>query len=279
MGHPNRLTCLLSASFAVLTANGVAHAQQSPAPAAAEAPRTEVEESDEIIVLAEPGDQVRIDRRTYTLRDDPVAQSTDMFDILGRIPSVSVAPTGEITLMGASNVTIQINGQPVPGGNLEQILRGLPGGSVERIEVISNPSAQYSAQASGGIINIITLQRHEAGASGSASVGANSAQGYLVNVGPSWARGPWSVSLWAGMNHNESERAYGRVRRDIPLRPRDNRYRRHRARIRRRLAGCKSATNPTPITTSRCRQTLAAAPRRCCSRSRATIHSARCWIN
>ncbi|MEQ1809605.1 MAG: TonB-dependent receptor [Terricaulis sp.] len=216
MGHPNRLTCLLSASFAVLTANGVAHAQQSPAPAAAEAPRTEVEESDDIIVLAEPGDQVRIDRRTYTLRDDPVAQSTDMFDILGRIPSVSVAPTGEITLMGASNVTIQINGQPVPGGNLEQILRGLPGGSVERIEVISNPSAQYSAQASGGIINIITRQRHEAGASGSASVGVNSAQGYLVNVGPSWARGPWSVSLWAGMNHNESERAYSRVRRDIP---------------------------------------------------------------
>ncbi len=53
MGHPNRLTCLLSASFAVLTANGVAHAQQSPAPAAAEAPRTEVEESDEIIVLSQ----------------------------------------------------------------------------------------------------------------------------------------------------------------------------------------------------------------------------------
>ncbi|MEQ1818344.1 MAG: TonB-dependent receptor [Terricaulis sp.] len=220
MGQARRLTCLLSASFAVLTANGVAHAEQSPAPAPTPAPAetqsTDEEDSNDIVVLAERGDQVRIDRRTYTLRDDPVAQSTDMFDVLGRIPSVSVAPDGAITLLGASNVTIQINGQPVPGGNLEQILRGLPGGSVERIEVISNPSAQYSAQASGGIINIITRQRHDAGASGSASVGVNSAQGYLVNVGPSWARGPWTVSLWAGLNHNESERDYNRVRSDIP---------------------------------------------------------------
>ncbi len=216
MGQANRLARLLSASVAVFAATGVAHAQQAPTPEPAPAQSADEDDSDDIIVLANSGDQVRIDRRTYTLRDDPVAHSTDMFDILGRIPSVSVAPSGEITLLGASGVTIQINGQEVPGGSLEQILRGLSGGGVERIEVITNPSAQYSAQASGGIINIITRQRHDAGANGSVTVGVNSAGGYLVNLGPSWARGPWSVSFWAGLNHNESEREYFRTRQDNP---------------------------------------------------------------
>ena len=44
----------------------------------------------------------------------------------------------------------------------------------------------------------------------------NSADRYLVNLGPSWARGPWSVSFWAGLNHNEFEREYSRTRQDIP---------------------------------------------------------------
>jgi hypothetical protein len=77
---------------------------------------------DEIVVLAD-ADQSRIDRQTYTLRQDAAAQSTNMFDVLGRIPSVSVAPSGAVTLLGAANVTIQINGQPVPGANLEQVRR------------------------------------------------------------------------------------------------------------------------------------------------------------
>ena len=211
---------VLFASAAALAAAATAHAQSppaEPAPAPASDSETASDQSDDddpIVVLA-PSDQVRIDRRTYTIRDDPAAQSTDMLDVLGRIPAVSITPAGSVTLLGAENVTVQVNGQPVPGGSLEQILRGLQGGQVERIEVITNPSAQYSAQSSGGIINIITRQRQDLGASGSATIGANSAQGYLLNIGPSWSSGPWSVSLWAGFNHNESQRDYSRVRRDL----------------------------------------------------------------
>ncbi|MCR6644274.1 MAG: TonB-dependent receptor plug domain-containing protein [Terricaulis sp.] len=165
MIRPNRLRWLLSASLPSPSPPSLALAQQNNPPPAAEEAEADDDGSsmDEIVVLASPGDSVRIDRRTYTLRDDAAAQSTNMYDVLGRIPSVSVSPAGEVTLLGASNVVIQIDGQPVPGANLEQVLRGLPGGSVERIEVITNPSAQYSAQASGGIINIITRNRFESG--------------------------------------------------------------------------------------------------------------------
>jgi outer membrane receptor protein involved in Fe transport len=205
---------LFLASAAVFAASGVARAQHSPPPppppAGAGATADDgVNEEDPIVVLA-PGDQVRIDRRTYTLRDDPLAQSTNMLDVLGRIPSVSVAPSGAITLLGAGNVTIQINGQPVPETNLEQVLRGLTGGEVERIEVITNPGAQYSAAASGGIINIITRQRASGGLNGSVQAGVDTQGGYQAGLSPSWSRGPWSLSggmgLWGGQLNQDFRR-------------------------------------------------------------------------
>ncbi len=219
MGTFNRLTWLVSASLAF--AASAAHAQQSPppAPAPAEA-ETSVEgedvDSDEIVVLAQPGDQIRIDRRTYTLRDDATAQSTNMFDVLGRIPSVSVSPAGEVSLLGADNVVIQVNGQPVPGQNLEQVLRGLPGANVERIEVITNPSAQYSAAASGGIINIITRQRFDSGFSGNLNLSGDTLGGYHVGIAPNWSSGPWSLSGQIGLYNGGQESNFRRERETIP---------------------------------------------------------------
>ncbi|HRE44221.1 MAG TPA: TonB-dependent receptor plug domain-containing protein [Terricaulis sp.] len=214
MIRPNRLHWLLSASLALALTPSLALAQQSDPPPAAEEAEAEADDGssmDEIVVLASPGDSVRIDRRTYTLRDDAAAQSTNMYDVLGRIPSVSVSPAGEVTLLGASNVVIQIDGQPVPGANLEQVLRGLPGGSVERIEVITNPSAQYSAQASGGIINIITRNRFESGFNGSVQASLDSVGGYHLGVAPSWAGRRWSfsgqVGTFGGENENKLTRA------------------------------------------------------------------------
>ncbi len=207
---------LLSASAALFAVSGVTQAQQPlpppspPAPAGADSlTEEEIDEEDPIVVLA-PGDQVRIDRRTYTLREDPAAQSSNMFDVLGRIPSVSVAPSGAISLLGADNVTIQINGQPVPGANLEQVLRGITGAEVERIEVITNPGAQYSAAASGGIINIITRQRFNGGLTGSVQAGVDTLGSYHMGISPNWSRGPWSLSGsfggWGGEQAQDFQR-------------------------------------------------------------------------
>lgn len=217
MSSNNRPTWLLTTSLALLIANQ-AYAQEAPPPAPAESETAAAEEddSDDIVVLAERGDEIRIDRRTYTLRDDPVAQSTNMFDVLGRIPSVSVAPSGEITLLGASNVTIQINNRPVQGANLEQVLRGLPGGSVERIEVITNPSAQYSSSTSGGIINIITRQRFDSGLSGSIQANADSLGSRHLGLASSYSQGRWTFSGQAGGYSGEYESELLRERQTPP---------------------------------------------------------------
>jgi ferric enterobactin receptor len=204
---------------ALLASVGAAHAQHGPPPspppppppAASTEETDDVTSGDDIVVLA-PSDSVRIDRRTYTLRDDATAQSTNMYEVLGRIPSVSVAPSGAVTLLGADNVTIQINGQPVPGTNLEQVLRGMTGGEVERIEVITNPSAQYSAAASGGIINIITRQRFNAGLTGSIQAGVDTFGSSNGGVSVNWSRGPWSLSGGAGYWNGQQTQDFERER-------------------------------------------------------------------
>jgi outer membrane receptor protein involved in Fe transport len=215
----NRLVHSSVAAF--LASAAVAHAQQPPAsppppPPPAAAAEEDEESNDDIVVLANPGDQVRIDRRTYTLRDDAAAQSSNMFDVLGKIPSVSVSPAGDVTLLGASGVIIQINGQPVPGVNLEQVLRGLQGSEVERIEVITNPSAQYSAQASGGIINIITRRRFNAGFNGSIQASVEYPEGYHFGIGPSYSVGPWTFSGQIGTYGGGRENDLTREREDTP---------------------------------------------------------------
>lgn len=209
---------LIHSSVAALLASAAAAYAQQPPPPPPPPPAAEQEEesNDDIVVLAPPGDQVRIDRRTYTLRDDAAAQTSNMFDVLGKIPSVSVSPVGDVTLLGASGVIIQINGQPVPGVNLEQVLRGLQGSEVERIEVITNPSAQYSAQASGGIINIITRRRFNAGFNGSVQASIESPEGYHFGVGPSYSVGPWTFSGQIGTYGGGRESDLSRRRETIP---------------------------------------------------------------
>jgi outer membrane receptor protein involved in Fe transport len=220
MGGANRLA-LTSACAALLGWSGAAFAQEAPLkdqpraedeqPVREPAPETPAqdnekddEDSDEaIVVVAEQADDARIDRRVYTLRDDPISQSSTMLDILARLPSVTVAPSGAVRLLGAENVVIQVDGQVVSSASLDAVLRSLSGSDIEKIEVITNPSAQFAANAGGGVINIITRQRFRLGLSGAVSAAGDSLGGYQLNASPTWTRGAWSYGLRAGGNVNK----------------------------------------------------------------------------
>ena len=166
-----------------------------PPPAGCRADEDEDESTTTSSSLADPGDQVRIDRRTYTLRDDPAAQSDQHVRRAGQASrrSASRRPA-TVTLLGADNVTIQINGQPVPGTNLEQVLRGITGAEVERIEVITNPSRAIFRRSVGR-----HHQHHHAPALQRrpqrlrAGRRTTTLGGYHVGISPNWSRGPWSL--------------------------------------------------------------------------------------
>ena len=133
----------------------------------------------------------RIDRRVYNIKDDPDSQSGTAGDVLDKLPSVTVTPSGAVALRGAS-VTVLIDGKyPVNGNNFTKTLAAA---DIDRIEVITNPSAQYDAEGTGGIINIITKKRHPFGLSGNVTVRGSTLDQYGGNGSLSLTEGPWSVT-------------------------------------------------------------------------------------
>ncbi|MBR1784360.1 MAG: TonB-dependent receptor [Bacteroidales bacterium] len=98
------------------------------------------------------------EKNLYNTHDDPSVQTGTASDALQNAPGVEVDAEGNITLRGVSSVEIWINDRPshMQAEALKQYIKQLPANAIERIEVITNPSARYST--SGGVINIVTNQ-------------------------------------------------------------------------------------------------------------------------
>jgi outer membrane receptor protein involved in Fe transport len=101
--------------------------------------------------------QFNADKKVYNVGEDPSVQSGVAADAMQNAPGVWVDLEGNITLRGVSGVAIWINDKPskLTPEALKTYLQQLPANSLDRIEVITNPSAKYSASGTGGIINII----------------------------------------------------------------------------------------------------------------------------
>ncbi|GGH61220.1 hypothetical protein HNQ91_001019 [Filimonas zeae] len=105
------------------------------------------------------------DKKVFEMGKDILSQNGSVTDVLNGIPAVNVSPQGQVTLRGNAGVTILINGRRsglAQGNMLEQ----LQAAQVERIEVITSPSARYDAAGASGIINIILKKNSKAGFNG-----------------------------------------------------------------------------------------------------------------
>jgi outer membrane receptor protein involved in Fe transport len=179
----------LVAGAAVSPVSG-AWAQGSPAPPSAPRATSPGPVENEIVVRAEPSQRTAIDRDTYVVRDTAEARTSNALDLLGRIPAVTVQPDNSIRLLGSSP-NILIDGRPSPNPN---VLRDLQGSEIARIEVVSNPSAQFSASGTGGIINIITRRNALNGLRGSLTASVSRYGGRELRAAPSWTHGDWTVT-------------------------------------------------------------------------------------
>lgn len=137
---------------------------------------------DEITVRAEKSTMtLSLDKKIFNVGKDLANAGGTAADILGNIPSVAVDVEGNVSLRGSSSVRILIDGKPsglvsIKGGaGLQQ----LQGSMIDRVEIITNPSARYEAEGMGGIINIILKKERKEGFNGSFDVVA----GYPENFG------------------------------------------------------------------------------------------------
>ena len=125
--------------------------------------------------------ELDLDKKIFNVDKDITNQGADAADILDNVPSVSVDVEGNVSLRGSGNVRVLINGQPsdIMGSSTADVLKQMEGNQIEKIEVITNPSARYDAEGEVGIINIILKKDKREGVNG--SVNANF--GYPNNYG------------------------------------------------------------------------------------------------
>lgn len=124
----------------------------------------------EVIVRAETTEvQVRLDKKIYNIGKDLTTSGATVSDALNNVPSVTVDVDGAIALRGNDNVRILINGKPsaIAGFGSTDALRQLPAESIDRVEVITSPSARYDAEGTAGILNIILKKEKTLGLNGS----------------------------------------------------------------------------------------------------------------
>jgi iron complex outermembrane receptor protein len=97
----------------------------------------------------------KIDRKTYSAKDFETAKGGNAADVLGKLPSVTVTPDGNISVRGTSDFMVYLNGKPT---NIDAttLLNQISSNDIDKIDIISVPTARYDAQGKGGIINIKT---------------------------------------------------------------------------------------------------------------------------
>tara|TARA_R110002049_G_scaffold73733_6_gene190418 strand:+ start:3877 stop:6336 length:2460 start_codon:yes stop_codon:yes gene_type:complete len=142
---------------------------------------------DEVIVRAETTEvQVRLDKKIYNIGKDLTTSGATVSDALNNVPSVNVDVEGAISLRGNENVRILINGKPsaIAGFGSTDALRQLPAEAIERVEVITSPSARYDAEGTAGILNIILRKEKTLGLNGSitANYGVPLSSGFSGNI-------------------------------------------------------------------------------------------------
>lgn len=120
-----------------------------------------------------------IDKKVFDVSQNITTAGLSASEALENIPSVEVDQEGNISLRGSESVTVWINGkaQGMTSDNRGDILQQLPAESIERIEVITNPSSKYSPEGSAGIINIILKRDRKAGYYGGVQLNAGKQQG------------------------------------------------------------------------------------------------------
>ncbi len=177
---------------------------------------------EDVIVLGEKSSmELSLDKKIFNVGKDLANAGGTATDILRNIPSVSVDVEGNVSLRGSNNVRILIDGKPsglvsLKGGSG---LQQLQGSIIERIEVITNPSARYEAEGMSGIINIVLKKERKEGVNGSFDLIAGHPSNYgaaanlnyrrknlnfFVNYSASYRNTPSRSNLYQELYRNDS---------------------------------------------------------------------------
>jgi outer membrane receptor protein involved in Fe transport len=212
----HRLIWLAAAAVVPAQAMAQASAPQKPEP-----PKPVAGTVGEVVVTGQaPAVQTSIDRRSYSVAADLQAQSGSIGDALRNVPSVEVDVNGNVALRGDPNVTVLIDGKPsglFRGEGKGQALQALPAERIERVEVITNPSAEFRADGTAGIINLVTKKAKGAGQTGSARLTVGTSERVFANASTGYNGANLSVAADLFFRHDPQKQASHDDRTQIDL--------------------------------------------------------------
>lgn len=192
------------AAAACVAVGDPALAEPAPKPAKpAERPAGTVGEI--VVEGAPPPIRVDAEKKSFSLKDDLQATTGSIADALRNVPSVDVDVQGNVSLRGDANVTIMIDGKPsgmFKGEGKGQALQSLPADQIERVEVMTNPSAAYNPEGTGGIINLVTKKTAKPGATGSVRLNLGTDGRRNGGVSANYRTGRFTYSADASMRRD-----------------------------------------------------------------------------
>ncbi|KAF2328676.1 outer membrane beta-barrel family protein [Flavobacterium ginsenosidimutans] len=162
----------------------------------------------EVVVRAEKSTvEIKLDKKVYNVGQDMIVKGGSVSDVLDNVPSVSVDTEGNVSLRGSDNIRILIDGRPSQAINIAEALRQLPADAIDKVEVITNPSARYDAEGGSGIINIILKKGKNQGFNGTfiASTGLPETYGLSANL--NYKTEKLNYFTTAGYNYRTTEGA------------------------------------------------------------------------
>ena len=145
---------------------------------------SDLQSLDAVDIIAEKTTvEIKLDKKIYNVGRDLTVRGGSVSDVLDNVPSVSVDIEGNVALRGNGNVRILINGKPsgLVGLNSTDALRQLPADAIEKVEIITSPSARYDAEGTAGILNIILRRSKILGLNGAIIINS----GYPNQLGAS----------------------------------------------------------------------------------------------
>ena len=146
------------------------------------------------------------DRMIVNVENSILSTGNTGLEVLKSLPGVRAEAGGGLSLRGKGNVMVMVDGKIISKEVAPTLLENLQGDNIVKVELITNPSAKYDAQASGGILNIITRKGLAQGLNGNFRLGASQGRHGRVNTGVDFNYRKENINVYGGYDYRYSER-------------------------------------------------------------------------
>lgn len=175
------------------------------------------QELEEVVVRAEKSTtEFRLDKRVFNVGKDLSSTGASALEVLNNVPSVNVDIEGAVSLRGSFGVQILINGKPsVLASEQGNALGTITADMIDKIEVITNPSAKYDAEGTSGIINIVIKKEERKGINGSVSINTGFPQNHSIGLSLNRRTEKFNLFSQVGVGYREMPNDSENINRDL----------------------------------------------------------------